>query len=142
MQENNRIPPVNLYETEKECKTCNLAFESESSLRKHVDSCDLRTSPRWECSSCAERFQFRRMLTSHRKDEHTRQPAFNYHDKMGNDVESSVTQALFMCDQCESKFQLENLLEIHKSARHGDQPALPPKKTRKRRSDQIRPLPI
>ena len=141
LQENNRIPPVNQYETEKECKNCNVTFELESSLRKHVESCELGSSPKWECSICDERFKFRRMLMSHRKDKHTRQPTFNYPDKMGNHVESSLTKALFKCDQCESKFQLENLLEIHKSARHGDQPPCLPKKTRKRRSDQIRPLP-
>ena len=65
---------------------------------------------------------------------------FNYHGKMVNHVETSLTQASFKCDKCESKFQLENLLEIHKSARHGNWPPSPPKKTRKRRSDS-RPLP-
>ena len=65
---------------------------------------------------------------------------FNYHGKMVNHVETSLTQALFKCEKCESKFQLENLLEIHKSARHGNRPPSPPKKTRKRRSDS-RPLP-
>ena len=65
---------------------------------------------------------------------------FNNRGKVGNHVESSLTQALFKCDQCESKFQRENLLEIHKSARHGDQPPSPPKKTRKRRSDS-KPVP-
>ena len=66
--------------------------------------------------------------------------SFNNHVKVGNHMESSLTQALFKCDQCESKFQRENLLEIHKGARHGDQPPSPPKKTRKRRSDS-RPVP-
>ena len=136
LQENNEIAPVNQYEAEKECTNCNLPFELESSLRKHMGSCDeFRTSPRWECSVCAERFQYRRMLISHRKEKHTGKTKLNYQEKMGNHVESSLIQALFECDQCESKFQRENLLEIHKSARHGDQPPSPPKKARKRRSD-------
>ena len=45
-------------------------FFVRASLRKHMKICALGTSPRWECSICAERFQFRRMLTSHRKDKH------------------------------------------------------------------------
>ena len=61
----------NQNEAGKECKNCNITFALESSLRKHVKNCELGTSPRWECSMCAERFQFRRMLTSHKKDKHT-----------------------------------------------------------------------
>ena len=60
----------NQNEGGKECKLCNLTFALESSLRKHMKICALGTSSRWECSICAERFQFRRMLTSHRKDKH------------------------------------------------------------------------
>lgn len=64
----------NQTEAGKECTNCNLTFALENSLRKHMKSCVLGISPRWECSVCAERFQFRRMLTSHRKEKHTGKP--------------------------------------------------------------------
>ena len=76
----------NPIEFGKECTNCNLTFALESSLRKHTKSCLLGTSLRWECSVCAERFQFRRMLTSHRKDKHTGKPTPKTKSKLESEI--------------------------------------------------------
>ena len=76
----------NQNEAGRECKNCKLTFALESSLRNHVKSCEIGTNPRWECSICAERFQFRRMLTSHKKDKHAGKPT----PKVKSKVESEI----------------------------------------------------
>ena len=89
----------------KPCKDCNVTFALESSLRKHQKICALGSRPRWECSICAERFQFRRMLRSHEKDKHTGKPTAKLrskpeHDIQINDVktEENVSDFLFVED--------------------------------------------
>ena len=91
----------NQPEAGKECTNCNLTFALESSLKKHMKSCVLGISPRWECSVCAERFQFRRMLTSHRKDKHTGKPVPKTKSKLEISIgsvksEESVGDFLFV----------------------------------------------
>ena len=90
----------NQNETGKECKNCNLTFVLESSLRKHTKSCLLGTSPRWECSVCAERFQFRRMLTSHRKNEHTEKPT----PKLKSKLECEISISNFKSEESVGDF--------------------------------------
>ena len=86
----------NQNESGKECKNCHLAFALESSLKKHMKICLLGTSPRWECSVCAERFQFRRMLISHRKDKHTGKPTPKIKSKDERDFKSEENVGDFL----------------------------------------------
>ena len=81
-----KLEVQNQNEAGRECKNCKLTFALESSLRNHVKSCEIGTNPRWECSICAERFQFRRMLTSHKKDKHAGKPT----PKVKSKVESEI----------------------------------------------------